>query len=403
MPKTALQSQALTPMVTAVANSLGLTLTDEWFSAGWGTNTSSLDYGYGGGIGNNLSLANNGGIRSMYTYASMLRQPWIAAAAKVRIMLMLSYLQDYKHEDTVIQEDIRTQLEKMPGSFKTSQSQMASAIYCGASVTEKWYQIVGKKAEIAGLRWVDPRYIKYKIDSNGDLEIRFRKGDLDLVLNDVIHIKNDEEFNFGNSPAGVATLDRAVPFWEQYRLVMLSMAIAAQRQATPLLVGKNARGTIESANVFLGNLEKARNSGVVVIDAEDTIESIAQQTDGAFFVVVLRVLRQSILMSFLVPETILGQGESGSGDSNLNAGHTRILRMNSRTEAGIFGEKLIEQLIRPVVEFNYGNIGNWGEFPLRVDEPDDPNGLITALNKSVQAAILDAEETAQRIEELAGM
>ena len=181
------------------------------------------------------------------------------------------------------------------------------------------------------------------------------------------------------------------------------MAIAAQRQATPLLVGKSAAGTPEAAQKFLDNLEKARNSGVMVIDFEDALESIAQQTDGAFFVLVLRVLRQSILMSFLVPETILGQGESGSGDSNLNAGHTKILRMNSRTEAGIFGEKMIEHIVRPIVQFNYGNIGDWGSFPLRMDEPEDPNGLITALNKTVELSIIDAERTEKRVYELAGM
>lgn len=390
-PKTALQKEALTPLVTSVANSLGLTFSDEWFAAGWGTNSSAV-YGRGRGY-----------IQSIDTYISMLRQPWIAAAAKVRIMLMLSYLQDYKHDDIKIQEDIRTQFKEMPGSFRTYQSQMASAIYCGASVTEKWHNIVGKKAVLAGLNWVDPRYIKYKLNDNNDLEIRFKKGDLDVLLEDTIHIKNDEEFNFGNNPGGVATLDRAVPFWEQYRLVMVAMAIAAQRQATPLLVGKNARGTQESTNKFLDVLEKARNSGVVVIDSEDAIESIAQETDGAFFLVVLRILRQSILMSFLVPETILGQGESGSGDSNLNAGHTEILRMNCRTEAGIFGEKMVEQIVRPIIEFNYGNIGDWGSFPLRVDEPKDPNGLITALNKTVEQSILGADEAVKRIKELAGI
>jgi len=391
MPQLVLQTQALTPLVTTVANSLGLNVMDDWFPAGWGTNTSSGLY------------FTSGSSRSMDTYVSMLRQPWIAAAAKVRIMLMLSYLQDYKHVNDGIQEDIRTQLKNLPGSFKTYQSQMASALYCGASVTEKWHKIVGKKAELAGLNWVDPRYIKYKVNDKGELEIRFKKGDLDLLLTDVIHIKNDEEFNFGNNPAGVATLERATPFWEQYRLVMVAMAIAAQRQATPLLVGKNSRGTEESAKVFLDNLEKARNSGVMVIDIEDMIEAIQQQTDGNFFVVVLRILRQSILMSFLVPETILGQGESGSGDSNLNAGHTKILRMNSRTEAGIFGEKLVEEMIRPIIEFNYGNIGDWGNFPLRMDEPDDPNGLITALNKTVEQSILGADEAVIRIKDLAGI
>jgi preprotein translocase subunit SecG len=392
-PKTLLQSEALTPLVTTVANSLGLSFSDEWFAAGWGTNMSAV---YGSGSSSSY-------VHNINTYIAMLRQPWIAAAAKVRIMLMLSYLQEYKHEDTKIEEDIRTQFKELPGSFKTYQSQMASALYCGASITEKWHSVAGKKAVLAGLNWVDPRYIRYKINDSGDLEIRFKKGDLDILLEDVIHIKNDEEFNFGNNPAGVATLDRAVPFWEQYRLVMIAMAIAAQRQATPLLVGKNSRGTEESTNKFLDTLEKARNSGVVVIDIEDAIESIAQETDGAFFVVVLRVLRQSILMSFLVPETILGQGESGSGDSNLNAGHTKILRMNSRTEAGIFGEKMIEQIVRPIVQFNYGSVGDWGSFPLRMDEPDDPNGLITALNKTVEQTILGADEAVNRIRELAGM
>jgi hypothetical protein len=385
-----MQTQLLTPLVTNIGHSLGFSgSADTWFRPGWSTSTSG---GYGGYSGHNMD-----------TYASMLRQPWIAAAAKVRILLMLSYLQEYSHEDPAIELAIRTQIRDVPGSFKTHQSQMASSIYCGFSVTDKWHTVKARRASLAGLNWIDPRYIKFKLRDDLTLETRFKKGDLDIELTDFVHIKNEPMFNLGNNPAGVATLDRAVPFWEQYRLVMLAMAIAAQRQATPLLLGKTNAGTDEAAKKMLEKLQEARNSGVMVIDILDMVEAIAQQTDGAFFVSVLRILRQGILMSFLIPETILGQGESGSGDSNLNSGHTEILRMTSRTEAGIFGEELVDQLFRPIIEFNYGNIGNWGSFPLRIDEPRDPNGLITALQKTVEASILDAETTAKRIAELAGI
>lgn len=382
-----MQTQLLTPLVTNIGHSLGFSgSTSTWFRPGWSTSTSG---GYGG--------------YRIDTYATMLKQPWIAAAAKVRILLMMSYLQEYSHTDPAIELAIRTQIRDLPGSFKTYQSQMASAIYCGFSITEKWHTVKARKARLVGLNWVDPRYVRFALRDDLTLETRFKKGEIDIELTDFIHLKNEAMFNFGNNPAGVATLDRAVPFWEQYRLVMLAMAIAAQRQATPLLVGKTNAGTDEAAKIMLQKLEEARNSGVMVIDVLDMIEAVAQQTDGAFFVSVLRLLRQGILMSFLIPETILGQGESGSGDSNLNSGHTEILRMTSRTEAGIFGEELIEQLFRPIVEFNYGNIGDWGQFPLRIDEPRDPNGLIAALQKTVESSILDAETTAKRIAELAGI
>lgn len=382
-----MQLESLSPLVTAIGNSLGFAgSASQWFRAGWSTSTSG---GYGG----------------IYcdTYATMLKQPWIAASAKTRILLMLSYLQDYHHEDARIKQDIAKQIKNLPGSFKTHQSKVASAVYFGFSITEKWYKIDANRAALAGLNWVDPRYVHFKLKDDLSLEIRFKKGEYDIELTDVIHYKNEDLFNLGNNPAGVATLERAVPFWEQYRLVMLAMAIAAQRQATPLLVGKTNAGTDEAAKKMLDKLEKARNSGVMVIDILDEILAIAQQTDGAFFVSVLRILRQGILMSFLIPETILGQGESGSGDSNLNSGHTEILRMSSRTEAGIFGEELTEQWIRPLIEFNYGDIGDWGSFPLRLDQPTDPNGLITALIKSVELAILDSEVAAKRIAELAGI
>jgi len=385
-----MQTAALTPLVSLISQSLGYgESSSHWFKNGWSTSTS-------GGYGNRSNYYVN-------DYAAMLKQPWIAAAAKVRILLMLSYLQEYSHDDPKIQQDILKQIEDLPGSFKTHQSKIASSIYYGFSITEKWHEVRGRKAVLAGLNWVDPRFIKFKLRDDLSLETRFKKGELDIELTDFLHIKNEECFNLGNNPAGVATLERAIPFWEQYRLVMLSMAIAAQRQATPLLVGKSNAGTDEAAKIMLEKLEEARNSGVMVIDALDEILAIAQQTDGAFFVSVLRLLRQGILMSFLIPETILGQGESGSGDSNLNSGHTEILRMASRTDAGIFGEELVEQLIRPIIQFNYGDIGDWGKFPLRIDEPRDPNGLIAALQKTVENSILDAETVGSRIAELAGI
>lgn len=390
------KTSPLTPLVTAIGHSLGFTgSASRWFNKGWGTATSERGYGNS----------------EIDTYSTMLRQPWIAASAKVRIFLLLSYLQQYHHDDSTIKEDITKQFQEIPGSFETHQSKMASAICFGFSVTDKWYKIQGKKAKIAGLNSVDQRYIKFKLRKDSTLETRFKKGDFDKELTDFIHIKNEDCFNLGNNPQGVATLARSVPFWEQYRLVMLAMAIAAQRQATPLLVGKvngasytNPDGTLQdAAKIMIEKLDEARNSGVMVIDILDEILAIAQQTDGEFFVAVLRVLRQGILMSFLLPETILGQGESGSGDSNLNSGHLEILRMTVRSEARMFGQELTEQLIRPTLEFNYGDIGNWGSFPLRADEPNDPNGLINALTGTVDKAILDTEQVARRVVELAGM
>jgi hypothetical protein len=390
------KTSPLTPLVTAIGHSLGFTgSSSRWFNKGWGTSTSQMGYA----------------ASDIDTYAAMLKQPWIAAAAKVRIFLLLSYMQQYYHEDAKIKEDVTKQFQEIPGSFETHQSKMASSICFGFSITDRWYKIDNRKAKIAGLNTIDQRYIQFNLRKDSTLETRFKKKDVDKELTDFIHIKNEDCFNLGNNPRGIATLERAVPFWEQYRLVMLAMAIAAQRQATPLLVGKvnaasyiNPDGTaLDAAKIMIEKLEEARNSGVMVVDILDEIKAIAQQTDGEFFVAVLRILRQGILMSFLLPETILGQGESGSGDSNLNSGHLEILRMSVRSEARIFGQELTEQLIRPMLEFNYGDIGDWGSFPLRADEPKDPNGLITALIGTVEKAILDTDRVANRVVELAGM
>lgn len=377
-----LTQESLTPVITALGSALGLDYSG-WYSPRqtWvSTAQSNID-----------------------TYFAMLRQPWIAGAAEARILLSLSYWGKYTHEDRKIEASMRSQIARMPGTFRTYLGQMMAHQYCGFSLIEKWYKIEGRKAAIAGLKWVDPRYVKFSLNKDNELVVTFRKGLLKIEIKDYILLKNQPYFNPGNSPYGVASLERVLPYWEQNRLVMMAMAIAAQRQATPLLVGKTSGGTEQAARDLLAQLETARNSGALVIDALDEIQAIAQQTDGALFVSMLRIIRQGILMTFLIPETVLGQGESGSGDSNLNKGHSAILRMAARAQTETVQEEVIETWLRPVLEFNYGNLEDWGSFAIGRDEPENVPNLINALVGAVEKGVGDAERTAERVAELGGL
>jgi hypothetical protein len=204
--------------------------------------------------------------------------------------------------------------------------------------------------------------------------------------------------------------------------------IAAQRQATPGLIVQadssqqvqelNADGSpvldIDGNPVYIGNavdvlVQKAAelsNSGVLGTDIRNRVEAIAHQTDGKFFFLCLEYFQKMILLSFLVPETVLGKaGTSGSGDSNLNSGHVDLLKQVTRSQMVYVADSLIEYLMRPLIELNYGEQDDYGSIPVKLEENEDTLQLLDIIGRVATAGqFSNADlEVTNRLRNLAGI
>ena len=364
-------------------------------------------------------------------YVEMLKDSPVASAANdLRILLGVSMLGEYQHSDADLQLFVRNTINSMQGSWLNVLEGIMTFIPYGKSFSEVSYQVKKRKAYLDIVRTVDPRYYWFE-GFNGQISrvhyLRFT--DIYIPYENGIHIVNQPYVALGGDPHGVAICRRAYPYWELTKIVNACMSIASERQATKLLVGKTetSNNSVTMINPETGqpyidpstgeprlfnqgyvmskSLEDIKNNSYAVIDLADEIMAIAHETDGSFFTNILGYLESMIMLCWLVPRTVTGTGTVASGDSNLNEGHQNILKIVTKSQMKIVAEALIEQAIRPMLQFNFGDLDDYGTFPILEEDNEDTIALLNIINNCVNSGSFSATdlEVINRMRQLAGI
>jgi hypothetical protein len=370
-------------------------------------------------------------INPIQLYVEMVTNNPIASAANdLRILLGLSMIEEFSHEDEKIQSEVRASINNLPGTWRNILAGMMTYLAFGRSFSEKAYKIVNKKATLSVIQTLDPRRYVFE-GSLGEITRVHYYGATDLYVDykNGIHFVNQPHLALGNDPYGIAICKRAYPFVELMRIIMSQLTISTKRQANKLLVGKtdtsNDRVTLPDITtgqpiidektgepklfnqgyVLAKNLEEVENNSYTVIDINDEIEAISHETDGSFFINVLSYLESMILLSWLVPRTITGTATNGSGDSNLNEGHREMLSLVNGSEMLYVSEVLTEELIRPMLEYNYGYLDDYGSFPVSRQDSADTVALLGVLTGAVERGSFSASDlkVINRMRQLAGI
>jgi hypothetical protein len=361
------------------------------------------------------------------TYIELLNHPKVAIAAELRMLFMLSLLRPYSHADEKITEEVLSAFAKMKGSWPATLLKMMQFLLYGFIYAEKVYSVEKGKAVLKQIQCLDQDLLILEGTIAGIQTANYSAstGEVKLPIENAIHIINQDYFVPGYDPYGIALCRRCVPYWELHKIILAAMTIAGHRQATPLLVGKTDTSaetllygsdgrplliegqpvTINKGEAFRKDLEETENSSVVVIDRLDEILPVMQQTDGQFFRSVLYYLDSVLLWCFLISPVIAGTSESGVGDSSLIDGHLETLKTVSRPQMQIFGDELVEQLVRPMIEFNHGTLDSYGSFPVPQEETQNTVELLNAISSAVQRGAFSAEDISviNRAKQLAGI
>jgi len=358
--------------------------------------------------------------------------PIVGAGIEVPMLMGALKLGEFTHEVPDIQSWVRQNFVNMQGSLQLSFAEMWQAKPFGHSWSEISCEPKNGSWMLQSIMAVDPRYFRYA-GAIGKIEtIRYRtvpQGLVNIPYEKGIHIVNGRHLNIGRDPYGFAECKKAYPYWKAKKIILAAMVIAAQRQATPLLVGKtDLESSFELVDSF-GNilineetglpirgragdrmksaLEQIENQSVLVIDRNiDEIVAIAQQTDGAFFLNVLRFLNSQILMAFLMPETVITTGSQGaSGDSNLNAGHGAILDLVVSSFTQQIKERLIEDVCRFLICNEFGEQASYGQFKEPEQDKTDAVALLGAISGASISGVLGGNdiEVINRSRGLAGI
>ena len=242
----------------------------------------------------------------------------------------------------------------------------------------------------------------------------------------MLHVVNKRHLAFGK-PTGVPDCRIAVAAYKAWKIIVNEALLAGQRQATPIIVGKappdgrvqlvNPSGlpltdsdgqpqTVPATQALGKALEGINtNGGVIAVDTLHEINALNQQTNGQFFMELLRYFERLILMAFMVPETLFEVGRGGLGNAGLADSHLGVMMAQLRSLVDQIKDQMIEKVVRSLIEWNFGPQESYGQFVEPENKQEDRLALFSAITNAIASGTFSLADidVVNRHRELAGI
>lgn len=369
-------------------------------------------------VGKFLNLARR---KQYYSYSELESviefNPMVASAFDSRISLTISALGDYTHPDEAIQDDVRLQIANMDGEWGDIAANIMSYVPYGFSVLEKRYSGFGEKAVLRGMRRLNPDRCRFE-GRNGQIEhvvyTNIHGEEARIKYPAVLHITNQAHLKLdGTDPRGIPALQRIKPLHDAYNLMLAALVVASQRQATPITVLKTDLGAKtpmldaqgrplldtngvpilidagEAAQEQLANLE---NGSSIAISREDEFIAVTQQSDGKLLLQGIDLLLGMMSLSALVPRSLQLTNAGGVGDATLADAQYKVFKELIALEIKRLSGALIESLIKPMLQWNYGDLDDYGTFPVIEEKATEASQIITSIGNAISNGAIAADE-----------
>jgi hypothetical protein len=362
------------------------------------------------------------------TYQHMLESDPISRfCIEVTLLYLFSMLGEYKHDRKKVEKDVRNSIANCKGSWREILKRMCSAFWYGFSWSEVSVTdtLLNRKI-LTEIHTLNPTKYEFAGENGETTTVLYQSDkELELDYNTGIHLVVGTDINF-NYLYGCGRAKAAVPYMQLHELMMPVMAIAGQRQATPILVKKTDTGSdVVLINQFTGEpvedefgqqklinkgwdavqqLAALESSGVTAIDREDELFQIEPKIAEKFLTDLIKLCEQYRMLSFLVPSTLGSFSGSGVGDTSLAQTHLQVFEMMVVSMLQFLNDELIEQLIKPLIIYNFGEQSDYGRFEIITDDPQKLEIAKVALDVVKSGKIgLDDIDTINLIREKLGL
>jgi hypothetical protein len=359
--------------------------------------------------------------------------PIASAAVEAKVLLGLSLWGAYQHEDEKLQTFIQGNFASMQGTMALSLAETLSVTPIGWAASEISYRL--EKEAPAGLRLesltiLDPRLYSFrgKRSQIDDLLYKSPSGKEVAIPygSKVLHVVNKRHLAFG-SPTGVPDCRVAVAAYKAWKIIVNEALLAGQRQATPIIVGKappdarvqlldpsgrplldgnNQPVTVPATERLATALEGLNtNGGIISVDTLHEIQALNHQTSGQFFMELLGYFERLILLAFMVPETLFQVGQGGLGNAGIAGSHLGVMMGQIRQIIEQVKDQMIEKVVRPLIEWNFGEQESYGKFAEAETEEENKLALFAAITDAIAKGTFSLAdlEVVNRQRELAGL
>ncbi len=333
---------------------------------------------------------------------------------RLSILSRLIGYQNISHPE--IDKFVNLALQSMEGSLWDVVQDLLSALWAGFAVAEVTYKPLEGKVGWGRVRVLNPVTLYpggIQTDERGKITKvvqRMGREEIELPLNRLIIWSFGSEFA---NPWGNSLLRPAYAPWLMKQILIRLWNTHLERQATPLGIvalpqaetlvwcplHQREERYIEAMKHIMEDLHN-RNSLIYSGGAEVRFERL--EGKGEMFESAIRYQDNQILRALLIPTLLVTEGEYGTRAQAMV--HQEAFQMML---SGIIRELkavLDEQLFRPLIELNFGELSHWGGVVFRPFADSDYAIWADVLRKLTEVGWLSPsnEKEIEKVKEIIG-
>ena len=373
--------------------------------------TNSVGYGYSAIISQLLSsldqpIRNTDQFRQFYK--QMLEDDEsIGTGLEYLSGRVVSKIGEFSHDDRRIKELVDHCIESVRGTMTEIRKDiLRNSFAFGFGVAEFTIKDEGGVWVLSSMPVYDPSTILFKMarfpdNSYGIGAVMQRSGmgqDIEIPAGKCL-IKTHGN---GNAPYGQSLLRRCYRWWAFKRAVPKLWAVALERYGMPLLLGKSdSESTGRNLEEALANIN---SKAYIVTNNNSDVQTVGAPGGdiSSGYMAADELCDKKIYRALFLP-SLLGSGENG-GSYSLGQVHLELFNATAVSLAEEYIDCELEQLWRPLIEWNFGPQENYGEFAITDSIPaDEKKTLSEMLLNLANAGVVDPDSDRDWMREVLGL
>lgn len=333
------------------------------------------------------------------------------AAIEFLVLATLAKFGQYRHTDPKIESFVNGCLEKLETPWLDVLKEQLTCVWAGFSLTEIIADYDGEFVRPRQLQTVHPGEITLELHLSGPRknlvkagrQNRFGTASAYIPAEKAIILSHNKQFGNAYGKSRLRTTWRS---WFLKTKMLAAWALVLERYGSPHAVGTVTAGdeeyidpiTQEKKSILplvTEQLNKlARDGSVAVTDAIKIELHQAKQAVGADFSAIIEYLDKNIFRGALVPSLVGDHGSNGS--YALGSRHYDLFVLMLEENAQQLANGNLQQFIKPLIVWNFGEQEDYGGFVLEDFKQDDELLISQAFKNMVESGYINPNTEVDR-------
>ena len=371
---------------------------------------SSIGYGYSSILSELMTaltrpITNSDEFRNYYK-EMLANDETISTGLEYLTGRIVSRIGAYSHEDEKIKELVDASIENIRGTMtEVRRSILRDSFAYGFGVGEYTIENVKNQWLLSSVQILEPTTVQFRMgqfdDKSYGIEAIVQKSgmtEVEIPAGKCI-IKT---YGDSTTPYGKSLLRRCYRWWSFKRSIPKMWAVALERYGTPMLHAlsdnKDMQKKLEVA------LSDIYSNPHLVTDKKTEIQSIFTPNSAIShgYTTALELCDKMMYRAMFLP-SLLGSGENG-GSYSLGQVHFELFNSTAAALAEDYIDTELEQLWRPLIEWNFGEQENYGNFVINDTMPiSEKVSLSSMFMNLARVGMIDIESDRNLVREMLGL